>query len=172
MSQISRQDDGTVQKLYKIAHRIFGKEAASEEVETCAIDNITTQAITHMQTAKTMLIDDVLDEAARKRTVDCLDRGMEEIEELRARSKIPKTTAPPAQHNTALATALDTSNASDINTNAEWDFIDNYRKEKGTSMKWKECYQAGTNQGMFKSYEKWQTLKAAYFRHCRISNQK
>lgn len=70
------------------------KEAASEEVKTCAIDNITSQSIIHMEAAKSMLIKDVVD--GRQNFLDQVVC-----------------------------------------------YIGSLSQNHGSSMKWKECYQAG-----------------------------
>ncbi|KAG2218849.1 hypothetical protein INT45_011273 [Circinella minor] len=56
-------------------------------------------------------------------------------------------------------------------TDMEWTktFVDEYKKEK-RKMNWKDCYELGLEEGYFKSYKNYQSLKTTY--HNWVNNQK
>lgn len=73
---IKRHDDATVQLLYSIAKRIFEGEVAADEDKDDALEEICTESYNQLTMAKKLLIEDIPDDAARKGTIDCLDSGI------------------------------------------------------------------------------------------------
>ncbi|KAG0182594.1 hypothetical protein DFQ28_002765 [Apophysomyces sp. BC1034] len=102
--------------------------------------------------AKQTLMEDIQDEISRKRTIDCLDYGMQFIDELRRTHKI----SPSSADATLQPTAKSVARVHGQRVNRDWQIVDAYREEKGKDMDW--------NKWLFKNYTKMDSAKAAYFR--------
>lgn len=80
---IKRHDDATVQLLYNVAKRIFEGELAAEKDKDDAFEEVCNEKYNQLSMAKRILAEDVSDDAARKRTIDCLDNGIKSINYLK-----------------------------------------------------------------------------------------
>lgn len=99
--------------------------------------------------AKKLLIEDTPDDAARKRTIDCLDSGINFINDFKKKHKIsPSSSA--------------TNEPKKVNP--DWQFVDSHRGKKGKDMDWNKCFELGKEKGLFKKYTKMDSAKAAYLR--------
>ncbi|KAI9321706.1 hypothetical protein BX666DRAFT_1811613, partial [Dichotomocladium elegans] len=68
LGSITRQDDPTIQMLYRIAQEAFDEEAAKEESKMDCLELITKRACDQFELAKRTLIEEVPSEDSRKRT--------------------------------------------------------------------------------------------------------
>ncbi|KAG0182697.1 hypothetical protein DFQ29_002827 [Apophysomyces sp. BC1021] len=149
---MKKRDDETIQLLYSIAKRVFEDEITLDEAKRGTLKDVCTHAYNQLNMARQTLIEDVPEEASRKRTIECLDDGMIFIEELRTKYRISSSP-------TEITTATTSEQG-----NQNWQFIDAYRNENGTDMDWNQCFEAGKQKGLFKKYAKYQSVKSAYFR--------
>lgn len=150
--RIKRNDYATVQLLYGIAKRIFEGELAAGRNKDDALEEVCTESYNQLTMAKELLTEDVSDDAARKRTIACLDNGIKFINGFKKKHKIS-----PANEPTASSVAR-------VQLNPDWQFINSYREEKDKDMDWNNCFKLGKEKGLFKRYTKMESAKAAYFR--------
>lgn len=143
---IEKKEDETIKMLYEIAARVFRDEAADEEARQNAIDTICSKSTSQLNRAMSFLLEDVPEPNSQKRTRDCLQDGLNLIEELH--TKYRASSSPSVR----------------IPANNDWQFIDNYKKEHGTKMNWTTCYEAGKNIGLFSKYTSLKSVQAAYYR--------
>ncbi|KAI8062970.1 hypothetical protein BDF21DRAFT_324596, partial [Thamnidium elegans] len=71
-----RHDDAAVQLLYSIAKLIFEGEIVADKDKDDALEEIYTESYNQLTMAKGLLAEDVSNDTARKRTIDCLDSGI------------------------------------------------------------------------------------------------
>lgn len=129
MLDIKKKEDETIKMLYEITARVSRDEARQN-----AIDTICSKSTSQLNRAMSLLLEDVPEPNARKRTRDCLQDGLDLIEELHTKyraSSSPSVRTP---------------------ANNDWQFIDDYKKEHGTKMNWATCYETGKNIGLFSNY--------------------
>lgn len=154
---IKRHDDATVQLLYSIAKRIFEGELAADKDKDDALEEVCTESYNQLTMAKRLLAEDVSDDAARKRTIDCLDDGIKFINDFKKKHKI-------SPYSSAANEPTASSIARIQKINPDWQFVDSYREEKGKDMDWNKCFELAKEKGLFKKYTKMDSAKAAYFR--------
>ncbi|KAI8083245.1 uncharacterized protein B0P05DRAFT_536668 [Gilbertella persicaria] len=155
---IKRHDDATVQLLYSIAKRIFEGELDADKDKDDALEEVCNESYNQLAMAKRLLAEDVSDEAARKRTIDCLDSGIKFINDFKKKHKLGPYSPDVANEPTASSVVRVQK------INPDWQFVDSYRKEKGKDMDWKKCFELAKEKGLFKKYTKMDSAKAAYFR--------
>lgn len=154
LSEMERKDDKTIQLLYKIAKDIFGDVCEEEESANEKIEDICKQTYNVVNMAKQILIEDVKEEALRKRTVDFLDNGLTAIEELCSK------------HSTnALSRGKRARSADNQTEDPDWRFVESFRLEQGSKMDWKVCFELGQEKNLFKKYSTSKSLKAAFYRY-------
>ncbi|KAI7853909.1 hypothetical protein BDC45DRAFT_441364, partial [Circinella umbellata] len=154
---IKRHDDATVQLLYNIAKHIFEGELAADQDKDDALEKVCTESYDQLAMAKRLLAEDVSDDAARKRTIDCLDNGIKYINDFKKKHKIspyPSAANEPTASSAARIKKI----------NPDWQFVDSYREEKAKRMDWKKCFELAKEKGLFKKYTKVHSAKTAYFR--------
>ena len=150
---IKRHDDATVKLLYSIAKHIFKGELAADQDKDDALEKVCTESYNQLTVAKRLLAEDVSDDAARKRTIDCLDNGIKFINDFKKKHKInPYSSA--ANEPTARIQKI----------NPDWQFVDSYREEKSKNMDWNKCFELAKEKGLFRKYTKMDSAKSAYFR--------
>ncbi|KAI9496822.1 hypothetical protein BDB00DRAFT_757759, partial [Zychaea mexicana] len=76
------RDNPTIKLLYRVAKQIFKDEAAKEDVREDANDIICSKAVSQSIQVLSVLVKDVSELQAHKRTKDCLQDGLKLIEEL------------------------------------------------------------------------------------------
>ncbi|KAI8083221.1 uncharacterized protein B0P05DRAFT_536564 [Gilbertella persicaria] len=155
---IKRHDDATVQFLYSITKRIFEGELAADKNKNDALEEVCDESYNQLTMAKRLLAEDVSDDAARKRTIDCLDNGIKFINDFKKKHKL----GPYSSDATNEPTASSVVHVQKINP--DWQFVDSYREEKGKDMDWSKCFELAKEKGLFKKYTKMDSAKAAYFR--------
>lgn len=154
---MAKRDDPTIKLLYGIAKRVFEDEAANEDARQDAINIICSKAASQFNQAMSVLVEDVPESQAQKRTRDCLHDGLELMEELRTKYITVSSSA----STSAIKGHLEPPLPSSLN---DWQFVDNYRKQHGTKMDWVSCYEAGKNIGLFGKYTSLKSVQAAYYR--------
>jgi hypothetical protein len=149
---MAKSDDPTIKLLYGIAKRVFEDEAANEDARQDAINIICSKAASQFNQAMLLLVEDVPESPAQKRTRD----GLELMEELRTKYITVSSSA----STSAIKGHLEPPLPSSLN---DWQFVDNYRKQHGTKMEWVACYEAGKNIGLFGKYTSLKSVQAAYY---------
>ncbi|KAI8394263.1 uncharacterized protein BYT42DRAFT_609993 [Radiomyces spectabilis] len=143
LRDVARNDDITVKKIYNIAKGMFG-DNLQHDSDTDVLQEIYDQC----NEARTALCEDVTDVTSRKRTIDCLDKIINMINDQQEAPTTPTANKP---------------NNSDAKG---WEFAENYRKDHG-AFNWESIFQLGKTKGLFKSYAKWTGAKSAYYRQKR-----
>lgn len=144
LRSIDRNDDETIQLLYTIAQQIFGEGLKENESVITAEDR--DKIHDQCTRAKSYLLEDVLDESSRKRTLDCLDKVLVRINNPRKKP-----------------TGSVLSNNFNDFVIKDWQFVDKYYEDHG-SLNWEAIFQLGKAKGLFGNYSKWTSAKAAYYR--------
>ncbi|KAI8061409.1 hypothetical protein BDF21DRAFT_321955, partial [Thamnidium elegans] len=148
---IKRHDDAAVQLLYSIAKLIFEGEIVADKDKDDALEEIYTESYNQLTMAKGLLAEDVSNDTARKRTIDCLDSGIKFINDFKKKHKISPYSSDKIIQPTARVQRI----------NRDWRFVDSYHEEKDKDMDWNKCFELAKEKGLFKKYTKIDSAKAA-----------
>lgn len=103
--RIKRYDDVTVQLLYSTAKRIFEGETTADKDKDDALEEVCAESYNQLNIAKRLLAEDVSDDTARERTIDCLDSGIKFINDFKKKHKLSPYSSDATNEPTASSVA-------------------------------------------------------------------